>query len=75
MNFFTERDCMQNINNKKQNLCNQTVSGPHWILLYFSLIWKTVVTNNCFVANILQNVFFSVQQKEESNSGLETKGK
>jgi len=45
-----------------KNVGNQTVDhGPH-LLVY---IFHTVGTNNCLISEILQNIFFCVQQKNE----------
>jgi len=35
------------------------------------LLWKSMVSINCLVTNILQNIFFCVQQKIEIHTGLE----
>ncbi len=39
--------------------------------LFFPHTWRSIGTNNCLVTNILQNVFFCVQQKREIHMGLE----
>ncbi len=33
--------------------------------------WKSMATVNCLVTDILQNIFFCVQQKKETHTGLE----
>ncbi len=35
------------------------------------ILWKSMDTVICLVTNILQNIFFCVQQKKESHTGLE----
>jgi len=35
-------------------------------------LWKSMATVNCLITNILQNVFFCVQQKKETHLGFET---
>jgi len=35
-------------------------------------LWKSMATVNCLITNILQNVFFCVQQKKETHLGVET---
>ncbi len=37
----------------------------------FSILWKSMATVNCLVANILQNIFFCVHQNNEIHAGLE----
>ncbi len=34
------------------------------------ILWKSMATVNCLVTNILQNIFFCVQQKKEAHTGL-----
>ncbi len=36
-----------------------------------SLLWKSMATVNCLVTNFLKNIFFCVQQKKETHTGLE----
>ncbi len=43
---------------------NQTVDGSHWL----HSIAFPVETNNCL---FLQNIFFCVQHKKETHTGLE----
>ncbi len=38
---------------------------------YFPKLWKSTVTANCLVTNILQSVFFRVQQKKETHTSLQ----
>jgi len=35
-----------------------------------SLLWKSMVPNNCLVPIILQNILFCVHQKKETRKGL-----
>jgi len=35
------------------------------------ILWKSMATVNCLVTDILQNIFFLVQQKKEKHTGLE----
>ncbi len=37
----------------------------------FSIQWKSMATFNCLFANVLQNIFFCAQQKEETHRDLE----
>ncbi len=41
------------------------------VIDYFPKLWKSTATANCLVTNILQSVFFCVQQKKETHTGLE----
>jgi len=34
------------------------------------ILWKSMATVNCLVTNILQNIFFCVQQNKETHTGL-----
>jgi len=36
----------------------------------FSQLWKSMGSINCLVTDILQNIFFCVQQKKEIHTGL-----
>jgi len=55
-----------------KNVGNQTVDhGPQYLLVY---IFHTVGTNNCLISEILQNIFFCVQQKNEIHTSLEQLG-
>ncbi len=36
----------------------------------FSILYKSVVTFNCFVTNILQNILFYAQRKKETHTGV-----
>jgi len=36
----------------------------------FFLLWKSMGSINCLVTDILQNIFFCVQQKKENHTGL-----
>ncbi len=38
---------------------------------FFPILWKTVATVNCLVANILQNIFFCAQKKLRGLEQLE----
>jgi len=35
------------------------------------ILWKLMATVNCLVTNIIQNIFFCVQQKKETHTGLD----
>ncbi len=37
----------------------------------FSILWKSMATDNCLIKNILQNILFYVQQKNETHTSLE----
>jgi len=37
---------------------------------FFFLLWKSMGSINCLVTDILQNIFFCVQQKKEIHTGL-----
>jgi len=52
------------------NVCDQTVVGHHW-LIGEKIIWKSMVPHNCLVTNIIQNIFFCVQQNKHIYTGLE----
>ncbi len=45
------------------------------VIDYFSrgkkILWEPMATSNFMVTNILPNIFFHVQQKEETHAGLE----
>ncbi len=51
-----------------KNVCNQ--AGSHWLCSIFSILWKSMATSNCLLTNILQKIFFCVQYKTESLTGL-----
>ncbi len=34
------------------------------------ILWKSMATVNCLDINILQNIFFCAQQKEDTHTGL-----
>ncbi len=38
-------------------------------ILFFSLLWKSVATNNWLSTHIIQNTFFYVQQKKKELEG------
>jgi len=38
--------------------------------IFFFLLWKSMGSINCLVYDILQNMYFCVQQKKEMNTGL-----
>jgi len=62
INFFLVLNTKEDI---LKNVSNQTVDGPQWFPLYFNL-WSI----NCLITDILQNIFFCVQQKKETHTGL-----
>ncbi len=51
---------------------NQTVDSSHWLFDHciFSILWLSMAIGNCLVTNILQNIFFCVQQKKKTHTGL-----
>ncbi len=52
--------------------CNQTVSSPPRLALYFiSRLWKSMAAVNSVVTSILLNMIFCVQQKKETHTGLD----
>ncbi len=55
-----------------KNVGNQKVAVDTDIHIIFS---KSMATINCSVTNILQNIFFCAQQKEETHTGLEQLGR
>ncbi len=52
------------------NVGNQTAC---WQPLMYGekMLWKSMATSNSLVTNILQNIFFCVQQMKENHTGLE----
>ncbi len=51
---------------------HQAVAGSHSLPLYEKkILWKSMATINCLLTNILQNIFFCVQQKKEIHTSLE----
>ncbi len=51
---------------------NQSSSGaPLTSIVFFSLLWKSMVPQNSLVTNFLQNIFLCVQQDKEIHTGLE----
>jgi len=61
----TEKDILKNVG-------NQTVDGSHWIPYRKKKIpLKSMASVNCLVTNNLQNIFYCVQQKKETHTGLE----
>ncbi len=50
----------------------QRSSGaPLTSIVFFFLLWKSMVPKNSLVTNFLQNVFLCVQQNKEIHTGLE----
>jgi len=62
MSFFLLLNTKEDILNY-----NQTVDGLQWK----KILWKSMGSINCLVTNGLQNIFFCVQQKKETHTGLE----
>ncbi len=44
------------------------------IPIIIPILWKSKTTYNCLFTNILQNIFFCVQQKKETHTGLKQLG-
>ncbi len=55
-------------NTKEESLKNVVPTDFH--IIYFPILWKSMSTVNCLVTNSLQNIFFCVQQKKETHTGL-----
>ncbi len=50
----------------------QSSSGaPLTSIVFFFLLWKSMVPQNSLVTNFLQNIFLCVQQNKEIHTGLE----
>ncbi len=64
MNFFQLLDTKEDI---LKNVGDQTVDGSHRLPYYIKILWKSI---KCLVTNILQNIFFCVQQLKEINAGF-----
>ncbi len=47
------------------------VKVPLTSIIFFFLLWKSMVPQNSLVTNFLQNIFLCVQQNKEINTGLE----
>jgi len=47
---------------------NQKVDEPHWLIYYKIKVNGCV---NSLVTDILQNIFFCVQQEKDTHTGLE----
>ncbi len=52
---------------KKDILKNQQLLVP----IDYGRLWKSMGTINCLITSILQNIFFYVQHKKETHTGLE----
>ncbi len=62
--FNTKYDIMKNAGNQ-----STVATGFHSIEK--KILWKSMATVDCLVANILQNIFFCPQQNTETHTGLE----
>ncbi len=50
----------------------QSSSGaPLTSIVFFFLIWKSMVPKNSLITNFLQNIFFYVRQNKDIHTGLE----
>ncbi len=50
----------------------QSISGaPLTSIVFFFLLWKSMVPQNSLVTNFLQNIFLCVRQNKEIHTGLE----
>jgi len=45
--------------------------NPLTSIVWGKMQWKSVCPINCLVTDILQNIFFCVQQKKKNHTGLE----
>ncbi len=52
-----------------KNVNNETVEDVDFHSTE-KILWKLMATINCLVTNILRNIFFCVQQKKETHTGL-----
>ncbi len=63
------------LNTKEDILKNVEESNSCWSPLTSrvgkEILWKSVGTINCLITSILQNIFFYVQHKKETHTGLE----
>jgi len=53
----------------------QVVSNHNWwtpltSIVFFFLQWESMGSINCLFTNILQNIYFCVQQEKEIHTGL-----
>ncbi len=58
------------------NLCEkcgkQSSSGaPLTSIVFFFLLWKSMVPQNSLITNFLQNIFLCVRQNKDIHTGLE----
>ncbi len=73
---FTHSQVVPKLLNTKQdilkNVGKQSSSGaPLTSIVFFSLLWKSMVPQNSLVTNFLQNIFLCVQQNKDIHTGLE----
>ncbi len=55
-----------------KNLGKQSSSGaPLTSIVFYFLLWKSMVPQNSLVTNFLQNIFLCVQQNKDIQTGLE----
>ncbi len=68
MNFFS---VLQTKDDILKNVGNQIVAGSHWLFIVWNkILWNSMAAVNCLVTNIVHNIFFCVQQKKETYTGL-----
>ncbi len=68
-----ERLCSAEHKGRYSEECGkQSSSGaPLTSIVFFFLLWKSMVPQNSLVTNFLQNIFLCVQQNKEMHTGLE----
>ncbi len=74
-NFFVLFGCWTWAEHKgifSEECGKQSSSGaPLTSIVFFFLLWKSMVPQNSLVTNFLQNIFLCVQQNKEIHTGLE----
>jgi len=66
MSFFLLLNTKEDIPKNDQNFGTIDFHS----IIFFVLLWKSMVPNNCSVPIVLQNIFICVQQKKETHTGL-----
>jgi len=68
MSFFIQLNTKYDI---MKNAGNQSTVAIGFHNIEKEILWKSMATVDCLVANILQNIFFCPQQNTETHTGLE----